>query len=138
MRHASPWCLLIACAALLAGPSEVRGESQPSLVVVAKLVDLGRPVSHCGRAHYVVVMRYQVDHVVSGDYAERELLVAQSCPEMGHGPSGGDVHPFRIGETYRLSLRPWDKRSPGALVDAFPDSKLPRFVASRIEVESTR
>src|SRR5690606_7803388 len=42
------------------------------LEVEAELVE-ARSASHCGRANFVVVMRYAVRQVIAGTYAEREL-----------------------------------------------------------------
>ena len=128
------WWILGLGVLIVAGVSMARAEAGKPLVVVARLVDAGKPVPHCGRMHYVVVMRYEVRRVIEGEYVGQDLFVAQSCPEMGHGPSGAAVKPFKVGETYRLTLAP-RRGQEGALVDAFTEHKQPRFVASRIEVE---
>jgi hypothetical protein len=105
------------------------------LVVVAKLADAGTAVPHCGRARFVVVMRYEVMQVVTGAYEGRTLYAAHPCPEMAlHGADGKSAR-FRAGDVHRLSLRP--ARDTAGYRDAFPDKAAPRFDVVRATLEST-
>lgn len=115
------------------GASEVPVATGP-LIVIARLADWGHAVPPCGRGHFITVMRYEIVRVVEGTLDGQDFFVAQSCPDMGWGPA---LSPFRVGETYRLSLRPFHKSDTNAasLVDAFAKDKRHRFVATVIARE---
>ena len=82
-------------------------------------------------------MRFEVVRVVEGAYDEKDLYVAVSCPEMSmphqRGADGKDESvPFVVGGVYHLQLR--KGAGPGALVDAFAASKLPRYLLRRADL----
>mgnify|MGYP000154953078 CR=1 FL=1 len=103
------------------------------LVVVARLVDAGMATPHCGDAQYVVVMRYEVEQVVSGAFAGRTLYAAVACPEMALIGTDGRHTGFRVGELHRLSLRPATRVARYS--DAFADKAAPRYDVQRAAVE---
>lgn len=104
--------------------------SSSRLEVEATLVE-PRSASHCGRAKWVVVMRYEVRRVIAGTYAATDLYVAHMCPEMGlvrcRGANGAPVRQFRAGDVHRLQLV--RGAGDGALVDKFAARELPRYRA---------
>lgn len=110
-------------------PSTSATPSEPSrdLEVVARLVE-PRSASHCGYFHWVVVMRYEVVRVVSGEYTSRDLFVAHSCPELlptRCRDVGEQVRAYPAGDVHHLRLRRGE--GDGTLVDKFTDKSLPRY-----------
>ncbi|MFO0575138.1 MAG: hypothetical protein U1A78_14205 [Polyangia bacterium] len=103
------------------------------LVVLARLADAGTSAPHCGRARFVVVMKYEVVQVVSGAYADTTLYAAHVCPEMALIGADGKLARFRVGAVHRLSLRP--AADAASYRDAFRDQAAPRFDVLRATVE---
>jgi hypothetical protein len=118
---------------LLADPADADAPDDAAsarLEVEATLVE-ARGAPHCGRAKFVVVMRYEVRRVIAGSHAGRELYVAHACPELGlprcRGGTGEAVRGFRAGDVHRLQLT--RGAGDGSLVDKFEARALPRYRA---------
>jgi hypothetical protein len=93
-----------------AEPAEAEAADESSsgsrlLTVEARLVAPGLSVPHCGVLKFTALMRYEVLDVVEGSCPEREILVAQSCPETALHDGRGRLAPFRAGDLHRLRLR---------------------------------
>lgn len=101
--------------------------------MLARLAHAGTPTPHCGRARFVVVMRYEVVQVVRGAHAGPALYAAHVCPEMALSGADGKLARFRVGAVHRLSLRPAGDVS--GYRDAFPDKAAPRYDVLRATVE---
>lgn len=106
-------------------------EASARLEVEATLVE-ARSAPRCGDGKFAVVMRYAVRRVIAGTYSERELYVAQQCPEFGlercGGRSGAGVKHFRAGDVHRLNLV--RGTGGGAVLDKFasgPGGENPRY-----------
>ncbi|MCY1069328.1 hypothetical protein OV090_31595 [Nannocystis sp. RBIL2] len=80
--------------------------------------------------HVKLVMRYEVLEVIEGTYAEQDLYVAHSCPEMGADRCrklpGEALRRFKAGDVHRMRVHQprW-----GSYVDVFTDKRLPRYYA---------
>ncbi len=105
--------------------------SGPTFSVIARLVDAGKSVPHCGRMHFKVVMKYAVLEVVDGAFEPAILYAAVSCPEMP--PTKARGFAWTVGETYRLKLRTAGVRRQGAKVDAFEDEPGKRYELLHID-----
>jgi hypothetical protein len=106
-------------------------EASAELEVEATLVE-ARSAPHCGKSRFAVVMRYAVRRVIAGAYDERELYVAQECPELGLGScrGGAGVRHFRAGDVHRLNLV--QGTDGGSVLDKFAagaSGELPRYRA---------
>lgn len=106
----------------------------PRFNVVARLVDTGTLTPHCGRAHFKVVMKFEVLRVVDGDFAGKTLYAGVSCPEMP--PTQTRNFRFTVGETYALELRSAGLRRSGAKVDAFEREPGKRYELLNIDPAS--
>lgn len=113
------------------GDPSLLDDASPQLEVEAELIE-PRSAPHCGKAKWVVVMRYAVRQVIAGSYGERELYVAQMCPEMGlglcRGEGGTRVRGFKAGDVHRLKLV--KGTGSGSIVDKFargPSAEFPRY-----------
>lgn len=121
-----------ASAAAVASEPVVTAEPSKELEVEARLLERpGAPA--CGVIHAVVVMRYEVVRVVAGEYPNREIFVAHSCPEMGSTRCkelpGERIKKFRVGDVHHL--RGAQRRGDGALFDEFKkQDSSPRYRAS--------
>ncbi|MEX1369171.1 MAG: hypothetical protein AB1Z98_38945 [Nannocystaceae bacterium] len=105
--------------------------SGPSFSVVARLVDAGESVPHCGIMHFEVVMKYSVLEVVDGVFEPTTLYAAVSCPEMPPTKTRGFT--WTVGEIHRLKLRTAGVRRGGARVDAFEGEPGKRYELLNID-----
>jgi hypothetical protein len=105
-------------------------ESSPGsrlLTVQARLVAPGLSVPHCGVLKFTQLMRYEVLDVVEGSCSEKEILVAQACPETALRDGRGRLAPFRAGDLHRLRLR----RADNAPADPAGHGGPPRYEATQ-------
>jgi hypothetical protein len=107
----------------------------PTFTVIARLVDAGRPVSHCGVIHFKVVMKFEVLRVVDGRFEPTTLYAGVSCPEMP--PTRARKFRWTEGSSYEVKLRTAGLRRAGALVDAFEGESGKRYELLHIEPMST-
>lgn len=112
----------------LFGPKQTTG---PTFSVRARLVDRGHSVPHCGVLHIKLVMKFEVEEVITGHLDDSELYVGVSCPEMPPTKTRG----FRWteGVTYTLKLRSAGLRRSGALVDPFKKEPGKRYELLQID-----
>jgi hypothetical protein len=103
----------------------------PSFTVIARLVDAGSHVSHCGVIHYKPVMKFEVLRVVDGRFEPTTLYAGVSCPEMP--PTRARKFRWTKGTTYELTLLTAGLRRAGTLFDAFKGEQGKRYELLHIE-----
>lgn len=115
---------------------EPTAESGRTFTVIARLVDAGTPVSHCGVFHWKAIMKFEVTRVVDGPFEPTTLYAGVSCPEMPRTRA----RKFRWieGATYELTLRTAGLRRAGTVVDAFKDEPGKRHELLHIEPVATQ
>jgi len=121
--------LLLAAAT---APSPARAEAADELEIVGRLVEWTGPRFHCGRAHVIGDMTYEVVRVIRGSATVGgQVYVAHSCPaeeslSVGHHyrlrlsrrrPAGQPVRPAPDGSPRRWVLRAELVTAPGQLLD---------------------
>jgi hypothetical protein len=103
----------------------------PSFTVIARLIDTGRSVPHCGLIHYKPVMKFEVLRVVDGRFEPTTLYAGVSCPEMP--PTEARKFRWAEGASYELTLRTAGLLRAGTLFDGFEGEPGERHELLRIE-----
>lgn len=74
----------------------------------------------CGGYKLGVVMKYEVDVLLEGNYEGKEIYVVHYCPEIPRAKfsaDAGTLEKFQVGDKHQMVLRPWDT----AQADVFDD-----------------
>lgn len=107
------------------------------LVITATLQDIAGSFPANDIYNYAYVMKYKVDQVHQGSFADKEILVGHYNPRLAReevkddqdAKVGGNVKGFQVGDTHYLVLSPMDGLWTGAVEDDYYKDKSQRWWA---------
>lgn len=117
-------------------------ESDDTLVVTARLVEIPGRFPPNDAYNYVYVMKYRIISVESGEYSEKDLYVGHYNPLIPRKRIKDDLDPFidgtvesfTVGAKHRLTLvEPIDKFYDQK-EDEYYDTELPKFFAVTADI----
>lgn len=135
------WLLVTLLAANLFA---AENRSAPQAEVVARLVEIPGKMPANDLYNYVYIFKYKVLQVVSGQVAEKEILVGQYNPRSPREQVkdkmdpwvGGTLQSFKAGEVHRLKLiKPLEQVWKDAIEDEYFDDTSTRYFALQTDVE---
>lgn len=109
-----------------------------ALVVTAKLLEVPGEFPANDLYNYAYIMKYEVQKVVQGDHAEKEILVGHYNPRFARdaikdeqdSKVGGNLKTFNAGDIHYLVLNPMEGLWSQAVEDEYYKDQGPRFWAS--------
>jgi hypothetical protein len=116
----------------------------PQAEVVARLVEIPGKLPANDLYNYVYIFKYKVLQVVSGQVAEKEILVGQYNPRSAREQVkdkmdpfvGGTLQAFKAGEVHRLKLvKPLELVWKDAIEDEYFDDTSARYFALQTDAE---
>jgi hypothetical protein len=107
------------------------------LVVTAVLEEIPGEFPANDIYNYAFIMKYRVEQVHKGSYADPDILVGHYNPRIPRkdikddqdAKVGGDVKGFQVGDRHYLVLSPLEGQWTGALEDDYYKDKRPRHWA---------
>lgn len=115
-------------------------DSQPvpgELVIVAEVAEIPGTFPANELYNYAYVMKYTVQKVIKGAYADADILIAHYNPRIARAEIkddqdsqvGGNIKSFQVGDVHYLVLGPMEGTWNGASEDDFFKDKRARYWA---------